>query len=96
MKKGLACRDVAGRNAVTRDFGSWRGSAGAYWEQFSSERRERIGGQISEESTASKNGVREINAALILGSALSGIYGPDGRLGEAVFSHGETYLFDKF
>lgn len=42
----------------------------------------RTGSGLSEESTASKNSVREINAALIFGCALSGIYGPDGRLGE--------------
>ena len=82
MKRALACGGVAGGNAVTRDFGPWRSPSRADWGQFSPEERERIGGWLSEESTASKNGVREIDAALILGCALSGIYGPDGRLGE--------------
>lgn len=57
----LACRGVAGGNAVTCDFGPWRGLARADWEQFSPEERERIGDRLSEESTVSKNGVREIN-----------------------------------
>ena len=82
MKRVLACGGVTGGNTVTRDFGSWRSSSGTDWEQFSPEERERIGGQLSEESTAGKNGVREINVALILGCALSGIYSPDRRLSE--------------
>lgn len=93
MKRVLASRGVAGGNAVTRDFGSWRGSAGADREQFSSEERERIGERLSEESTADKNGVREINAALIFGCTLSGIYGPDGRLCEVEDEEaGEDFL----
>ena len=96
MKKGLSCRDVAGGNAITRDLGPWRGSTGADWEQFSPEERERIGDWLSEESTASKNGVREIDAAFILGCALSGIYGPDGRLGEVEDEKaGENLLEDE-
>jgi len=67
VKKGLARGGVAGGDAVTRDFGPWRGPAGADWEQFSSEERERIGGRLSEESTAGENGVGEIDAVLILG-----------------------------
>ena len=76
--------------------GPWRGSAGTDGEQFSPEERERIGDWLSEESTADKNGVREINAALILGCALSGIYGPDGRLGEIEDEKaGENFLKDE-
>ena len=82
MKKGLACGGVAGGNAVTCDFGPWRGSAAADWHQLSPEKRERTRNRLSEESTAGKNGVREINVALILGCALSGIYSPDRRLSE--------------
>ena len=79
---GLASRDIAGGNAVTRDFGSLGGLARADWKQFSSEERERIVGWLSEERAAGKNSVREINVALILGCSLGGIYRPDGRLGE--------------
>ena len=81
-KRGSACGGVAGGNAAACDFGPWRGSAGADREQFSLKERERIGDCLSEESAAGKNGVREINAALILGFALSGIYSPDRRLGK--------------
>ena len=96
MKRALACGGVAGGNAVTRDFGPWRSPSGADWEQFSPEERERIGDRLSEESTAGKNGVREIDAALILGCALSGIYGPDGRLGEVEDEKaGENLLEDE-
>lgn len=81
-KRGSACGGVAGGNAVACDFGPWRGSAGADREQFSPKERKRIGDCLSEESAADKNGVREINAALILGCALGGIYSPDRRLGK--------------
>ena len=81
-EKDLSCRGVAGGNAVPCDFGPWRSPSGADREQFSPEERERIGDWLSEESTAGKNGVREIDAAFILGCALSGICGPDGGLGE--------------
>ena len=81
-EKDLSCRGVAGGNAVSRDFGSWRSPSGSDREQFSPEERERIGDWLPEESTAGKNGVREINAVFILGCALSGICGPDGGLGE--------------
>ena len=76
------CGDVAGGNAVARDFGPWHGSAGADREQFLPKEREGIGDCLSEESATGKSGVREINAALILGCALSGIYNPDRRLGK--------------
>lgn len=82
VKMSLASRGVAGGNAVTRDFGPWGGSARADWKQFSPEEREWIVGWLSEERTAGKNSVREINAALILGCSLGGIYRPGGRLGE--------------
>ena len=82
MKRGSACGGVAGGNAVARDFWPWRGSAWADREQFSPKERKRIGDCLSEESAAGKNGVREINAALILGCALGGIYSPDRRLGK--------------
>ena len=94
MKRVLACGGVTGGNTVTRDFGSWRSSSGTDWEQFSPEERERIGGQLSEESTAGKNGVGEINAVLILGYTLSGIYSPDGRLSEVEDEEAGEYLLE--
>ena len=65
-------------------------------EQFSPKERERIGDCLSEESAAGKNGVREINAALILGCALGGIYSPDRRLGKVEDEKtGENLLKDE-
>lgn len=69
-------------NTVASDFWSGRGASRTDWELFSPEKWEWIGDWLSEESTASKNGVGKIDAALILGCALSNIYGPDERLGE--------------
>ena len=82
MKRGSACGGVAGGNAGARDFWPWRGSTWADRKQFSPKKRERIGDRLSEESTAGKNGIREINTTLILRCALSGIYSPDRRLCE--------------
>lgn len=60
---------IAGGNTVTRDFWSGGGSARAEREQLSPEKRERIGKGISEEGTAGKDGVGEINVAFVLGCA---------------------------
>ena len=96
MKRCSACGGVTGGNAVARDFWPWRGSAWADREQFSPKERERIGDCLSEESAAGKNGVREINAALILGCALGGIYSSDGRLGKVEDKKaGEDFLEDE-
>ena len=50
MKRGSACGGVAGGNAAARDFGPWRGSTGADREQFSPQKRERIGDCLSKDS----------------------------------------------
>ena len=97
MKRGSACGGVAGGNAVARDFWwPWHGSTGADREQFSLKERERIGDCLSEENAAGKNGVREINAALILECVFSGIYSPDRRLGKVKDEKtGENLLKDE-
>lgn len=64
------------------DFWSGRGATRTEREQFSPEEWDRISTGISEEGTAGKNGIGEIDVAFVLGDALSGIYDPDGRLGE--------------
>ena len=90
------CGGAAGGNAVARDFWPWRGSAWADREQFSPKERKRIGDCLSEESAAGKNGVREINAALILGCVFSGIYSPDRCLGKVKDEKtGENLLKDE-
>lgn len=96
MKRVLACAGVAGGNTVASDFWSGRGASRTDWELFSPEEWEWIGDWLSEESTASKNGVGKIDAALILGCALSGIYSPDGRLCEVEDEKaGEDFLEDE-
>ena len=96
MKRGSACGGVAGGNAVARDFRPWRGSTWADREQFSLKEREWIRDCLSEESAAGKNGVREINAALILGCVFSGIYSPDRCLGKVKDEKtGENLLKDE-
>ena len=96
MKRGSACGGAAGGNAVARDFRPWRGSTWADREQFSLKEREWIRDCLSEESAAGKNGVREINAALILGCVFSGIYSPDRCLGKVKDEKtGENLLKDE-
>lgn len=53
MKRGLASRGIAGENAVLRDFGTWRGSAGADWEQLPME--EGVGVRAAQEGAASED-----------------------------------------
>ena len=81
---GLASRDIAGGNAVTRDFGSLGGLARADWKQFSSEERERIVGWLSEERAAGKNSVREIEALFSFSGFMRYLYTPGYGLRKVV------------
>ena len=84
MGEKSTCGGVAGGKEVSRDFWPWRGSARAEREQLSPEQRERVSTGISEESAAGKDGVGEIDVALVLGRALGGIHGPGRGLGKII------------
>ena len=97
MGEGSTCGGVAGGNTVTRDFWSWGGPARAEREQFSPEKREGIGAGLPEEGAAGKNGVGEIDVALVLGRAMGGIHSPGSSLGKIANEEtGENFLKDEF
>ena len=82
MERDSTRGDVAGGNAISCDFWSWRGAARAEWQQFSPEKRKRVSGGAAQEGAAGKDSVGEVDMALVFGWALRCVHCPGGGLGK--------------
>ena len=95
--EGSTCGGVTGGNTITRDFWPWGGPAWAEREQLSPEKRKGIGAGLPEEGAAGKNGIGEIDVALVLGCTVGGVHSPGSSLGKIVNEEtGENFLEDEF
>ena len=97
MAKGSTSGGVTGGKAISGDLWPGKSTAWAKWKQFSSEERERVGGEAAQEGAAGKDGIGEIDVAFVFGHAFGDAHRPDGGLGEIEDKEtGENLLEDEF